>query len=721
MVSIKVKQHDIKDCGAACLASIGNHYKIHLPIAKIRQLASTDLRGTNVLGMIQAAEKMGFSAKGVKGGIDAIPKIPTPTIAHVILKNQYHHFVVIYKVGKKSIEVMDPALGKLINYSNDEFKEMWSGVLILIAPSEQFKVYSETVSPYKRFWDLVQPHKFTLFQSIVGALLYTVLGLSMSIYIQKITDNVIVDGNRNLLHLLSVGMLLIICIQSFLGSKKSIFMIKSGQLMDAQLILGYYKHLLHLPQRFFDTMRIGEITSRINDAVKIRNFINETAIEVILNLFVVLFSFALMFTYYWKLAIIMLLVIPLYLFIYLIMNRLNKKVERAIMEDAAELETQIVESISQIRAVKEFGLEASMNQKSENRFVKLLFSGIKSGYNSIFAGTSTFLLASCFTVVLMWVGAGYVLDRQITTGELFSFYALIGFFTGPIASLIGSNKSIQNALISADRLFEIMDLEREKMENKIDLDRESIGSIIFNQVHFSYGTRVDVFKDLSLTIEKGKMTAIVGESGSGKSSLFSIIQGLYPIREGRVKIGEIDLAQINPQSLRTLIVSVPQNIQLFSGNVIENIAIGDPMPDIKRVITLCQELGISDFIEKIPTSYETPLGENGTMLSGGQKQRIAIARALYRNPEILLLDEATSALDSHSEQVIQQVFEKYRKKGKTIIVIAHRHSTIIHADHIILLDGGKIVEQGSHFELMEYDGKYTKLMTSQNQTHLIQY
>jgi ATP-binding cassette subfamily B protein len=721
MTSIKVKQHDIKDCGAACLASIGNHYNLHLPIAKIRQLASTDLRGTNVLGMIQAAEKMGFSAKGVKGGIDALPKIPTPTIAHVILKNQYQHFVVIYKVNKRSLEVMDPAFGKITKYTIDDFKEIWSGVLILIAPSEQFKVYTETVSPYKRFWDLVQPHKFTLIQSIVGALLYTVLGLSMSIYIQKITDNVIVDGNRNLLHLLSVGMLLIICIQAFLGSKKSIFMMKSGQLMDAQLILGYYKHLLHLPQRFFDTMRIGEITSRINDAVKIRNFINETAIEVILNLFVVMFSFALMFTYYWKLAVVMLLLIPLYISIYLIMNRLNKKVERTIMEDATELETQIVESISQIRTVKEFGLEASMNQKSENRFVKLLFSGIKSGYNSIFAVTSTFLLASCFTVILMWVGAGYVLDRQITTGELFSFYALIGFFTGPITSLIGSNKSIQNALIAADRLFEIMDLERERMENKIDLDRESIGSIIFDQVHFSYGTRVDVFKDLSLTFEKGKMTAIVGESGSGKSSLFSIIQGLYPIREGRVKVGEIDLAHINPQSLRTLIISVPQNIQLFSGNVIDNIAIGDPAPDIKRIISLCQELGISEFIEKIPTSYETPLGENGTMLSGGQKQRIAIARALYRNPEILLLDEATSALDSYAEQVIHQVFEKYRKQGKTIIVIAHRLSTIIHADHIILVDGGKIIEQGSHFELMEFDGKYTKLMTSQNQTHLIQY
>ena len=309
MKSIKIKQHDIKDCGAACLASVGNYYKIHLPIAKIRQLASTDMRGTNVLGIIQAAEKMGFSAKGVKGGIDSLAKIPKPSIAHVVLKNQLHHFVVIYKMGKKHVEVMDPAYGTIEKYSIEAFQEIWTGVLILLAPGEQFKTYNETVSPYRRFWDLVKPHKLVLLQAMFGAMLFTILGLAMSVYIQKITDYVLVDGNRNLLHLMSVAMVVIILLQVFVGSKKSVLMMKSGQLMDAQLILGYYKHLLYLPQRFFDTMRIGEITSRISDAIKIRNFINETAIDLIVNVFVVIFAFALMFTYYWKLALVMRLVL----------------------------------------------------------------------------------------------------------------------------------------------------------------------------------------------------------------------------------------------------------------------------------------------------------------------------------------------------------------------------------------------------------------------------
>lgn len=713
MKSIKIKQHDIKDCGAACLASVGNYYKIHLPIAKIRQLAHTDLRGTNVLGMVQAAEKMGFSAKGVKGGMDSLHKIPKPSIAHLILKNQLHHFVVIYKVGKSSIEVMDPALGRMEKYSLEEFKEIWTGVLILMAPSETFKPYSETISNFKRFWDLLRPHRGVILQSIIGAMLYTVLGLAMSIYVQKITDYVLVDGNYNLLNLMSVGMIVIIGMQAIIGSKKSILMMKTGQLIDAHLILGYYKHLLYLPQRFFDTMRIGEITSRISDAIKIRNFVNETAIELVVNTFVVLFSFGLMFTYYWKLALIMLIVIPIFSVIYLLINRLNKLVERKIMEDAAELETQLVESLNQVRTVKEFGIEEYMNQKTENKFVKLLFTGIQSGYNTLFAGTSMSFVSNLFTVLLLWFGAGFVLERQITPGELFSFYAIVGYFTSPIASLIGANKSIQNALIAADRLFEIMDLEREKIENKVMLEEGIHGNIVFDQVDFAYGSRVKVFEALSFEIEKGKMTAIVGDSGSGKTSLFSILQGLYPIQAGTVRYGNFDISHLHPHSLRSLMVAVPQQIQLFSGNVIENIALGDPNPNILKVLELCRELGISDFIEKISTGYETPLGENGAMLSGGQKQRIAIARALYRDSAILLLDEATSALDSTSERLIHQVLEKYRLKGKTILVIAHRLSTIYKADRIMVFKAGKIIETGTHEELLERNGVYASKIKMQ--------
>ena len=720
MASIKIKQHDIKDCGAACLASIGNHYQVNLPIARIRQYAHTDKRGTNVLGIVEAAEKMGFTAKGVKGGMDSLDKIPLPAIAHVVIKQHLQHYVVIYKVEKSKTEsqskitVMDPAFGKMETYTFEEFQKIWSGVLILFAPNDDFRTYNDKVSPITRFWHLIQPHKTILVQALIGAIVFTVLGLAMSIYIQKITDYVLVEGNRKLLNLLSISMIGVILLQGFIGSQKSIFVMKTGQLIDAKLILGYYKHLLNLPQRFFDTMQIGEITSRINDAVKIRSFINEVAIDMIVNIFIVIFSFTLMFTYYWKLALVILVVIPFYGLIYFILNKFNKKVERNIMENAAELQTQLVESVTHVRTVKEFGIEDFSNLKTENKFVKLLFSTYKSGLNGVFAGSSTQFLASLFTVILMWIGSGYVIDRAITPGELFSFYALISYFTSPVASLIGMNKTAQNALIAADRLFEIMDLEREKTENKIEMQRENIGDIKFENVSFRYGSRMDVFKNFNATFKKNETTAIVGESGSGKTTLISLLQNLYPIKEGKIYIGNYDTQFIHYKSLRQLIGVIPQQLNLFSGNIIENIALGDSFPNIQRILDLSKQLGITEFVEKLPNGFETQIGENGAMLSGGQKQRIAIARALYKDPEILLMDEATSSLDTNSERIVKEVIDDFKKQGKTIVIIAHRLSTIANADQILVMENGKVIESGNHHVLLERKEKYFDLWKKQS-------
>ena len=714
MPSIKIKQHDIKDCGAACLASIGNHYKVNLPIARIRQYANTDKRGTNVLGIIEAAEKMGFTAKGVKGDIDALPKIPLPAIAHIVVNKQLHHYVVLYKVTKTKVTYMDPGKGKMVTKTIESFKEEWTGVLILFAKADDFKTYNEKTSALKRFWDLIQPHKTILIQALFGAVIFTILGLAMSIYVQKITDYVLVGGNRKLLNLLSIGMVIIVLLQAYIGSKKSIFVLKTGQLIDAQLILGYYKHLLKLPQRFFDTMQIGEITSRISDAVKIRAFINNVAIDMLVNIFIVVFSFTLMFTYYWKLALVVLLVIPLYLIVYLIINRFNKKVERKLMEDAAELQTQLVESITHVRTVKEFGIEEFSNIKTENRFIKLLFTTYKSGLNGIFSGTSTSFLASIFTVILLWLGSGYVLDGEITTGELFSFYALIGYFTSPVASLVGMNKTIQNALIAADRLFEIMDLEREETTNRIPLQKDQLGDIIFENVSFRYGSRTQVFTDFNALLKQNETTAIVGESGSGKTTLIALLQNLYPIKHGKITIGNFDLKHLDSKSLRQLIGVIPQQLNLFSGTIIENIALGDNFPNLQRIMELSNQLQITEFVEKLPYGFETQVGENGAMLSGGQKQRIAIARALYKNPEILLMDEATSALDTNSESIVKQVIDDFKAQGKTVIVIAHRLSTIANADTILVMQNGKIIEQGKHNELINNKGHYSELWQKQS-------
>ena len=713
-MSIKIKQHDITDCGAACLASVSEHYNLKIPIARIRQWAGTDKRGTNAWGLVKAAQKLGFSAKGVKGGLEGMNEVPLPAIAHVVVKKMLQHYVVVYKFTKDYVEIMDPGDGEIHRKTHAEFAEEWTGVLILLSPDQGFVARDEKVPVLSRFRYLLYPHRKTLVQALIGAIVYTVLGLSTSIYIQKITDFVLPDGNKNLLNLLSVGMVVILLVQIVIGSLQSVIVLKTGQLIDARLILGYYKHLLKLPQRFFDTMRTGEIISRINDAVKIRAFINDTMINILVNLFILVFSFVLMFIYSMKLALIMTIVIPLYALLYWVTNTLNKKRERKIMENSAELETQLVESLNAVKTIKQLNLEEFNNLKTETRFITLLGSTYQSGLNGIYTGNASQLITRAFTIVLLWVGGYLVIDHTITPGELMSFYALVGYFTGPVSSLIGMNKTIQNAKIAADRLFEIMDLERDDdVEHTVELNPDLLGDITFRNVSFSYGTRTEVFDNFSLSLKQGQLTAIIGESGSGKSTIAALIQGIYPLNKGQIYIGDVNIRYASPESLRQLVGIVPQNLELFAGSVVENIAIGEFAPDMELLLKVCKQLGMTEFIEKLPNGMATFIGEHGATLSGGQRQRLAIARALYRQPEILIMDEATSNLDSESEQVVQAVIHQLVAEGKTVVLIAHRLSTVVDAHQIVVLREGKITEQGNHTELYAQQGYYYQMWQQQ--------
>ena len=708
--NIKIKQHDITDCGAACLASICAHYGLQFPVARIRQYAFTDQKGTNVLGLIEAANKLGLSAKGVKARFEALKIVPKPTIAHVIVNQQLQHFIVIYKVEKEHIVYMDPADGRMHKVENYDFERMWTGVLVLMEPEETFKQGNQKTSMTKKFFSLLSPHKSVMIQAVFGALVYSLLGLSTSIYVGKITDYVLVDKNLNLLNLMSVAMLVILLLRTFIGAMKSILALKTGQRIDAALILGYYKHLLTLPQHFFDPMRVGEIISRVNDAVKIRNFINNVSLDLVVNIMILLFSVGLMFVYSWKLALITLASAPLFLLIFWSFNKLNKKYQRSIMESSADLESQLVESINSISTIKRFGIEEFANLKTETRFVHLLKNTFRSIYGSIMAQGGIQFVSTAITIAVLWVGSILVIDQELTPGTLMVFYSLIGYVISPIGALISSNQTIQDALIAADRLFQIMDLEREQdNDQKIALQPDMIGDISFENVSFRYGSRKEVFKELNLKIEQGKTTAVIGESGSGKTTLISLLQHIYPIQSGHIRIGDYDIAQIDNKSLRRRVGTVPQQIELFAGTIVENIAVGDLHPDMRRITDLIDQLGLRKFIERLPEGLNTFIGEHGASLSGGERQRIAIARALYKEPEILIFDEATSSLDTTAERYVKQTLEALAEQGKTVIIIAHRLTTVKDADHIVVLDKGQVVETGTHGELFKAGGIYSRL------------
>lgn len=713
MSGLNIKQHDITDCGAACIASIAAFYKLYLPISKIRQYIGTNKDGTNIQGILDGTQKLGFDAKGVKGDVTSLSKIPIPAIAHVVIDGRLSHFVVIYKVFQKHIRIMDPGKGKTEQITLDSFIKQWTGVLVILLPNESFSARNEKVSQILRFWQLLKPHRFILFQSLIGSLFYTILGFSTSIYIQKITDHVLINENIKLLNIMSISMIFLLVIQIILNVFKDIFLIRTGQEIDARLILGYYKHLLKLPQQFYDSMRVGEILSRINDAVKIRMFINNTALTLMVNLFIVIFSFLLMFTYYWKLGLLMMCILPVYLLIFMITNKLNKKTERKIMESSADLESQLVESLNAMSTIKLFGLESDMNAKTEYRFIKVLKNGYRSSLNQVFSQSSTQGISSLFTILLLWIGSYYVFAKELTPGELFSFYAIIGYFTGPVSGLISSNKTIQNALIAADRLFEVFDLETDASENSYSFDKSTLEQIRFKDVTFGYHNKGAVISSLNLCFKKGEITAIVGESGSGKSTLIHLIQGLYQLKKGSILLNEQDIKYISKASIRKIISVVPQQIHLFDGNLIENIALGKLQIDMQKVLHICNSLKMMEFIEELPQGFSTYLGENGATLSGGQKQRVAIARALYQDPEVLILDEATSSLDSESDAALQKTIAALKEQNKTVILISHRLLNLTIADRILVLKSGKLVQSGHHDKLILQKGPYQELWNKQ--------
>ncbi|ANK88603.1 MULTISPECIES: peptidase domain-containing ABC transporter [Rhizobium] len=705
--AIKFKQRDITDCGAASLASVAAFYGYKLPLARIRQYASTDRSGTSVLGLTEAAQKLGFIAKGVKGGFDSLYKIPKPAIAHVV-KEDLHHFVVVHAIDAKWVIVMDPALGEICKVPHQEFMEQWTGVLVLLVPADTFNRRDETTSPLARFARLLAPHRTVMAQALVGALVTTVLSLSTAIYVQKIVDHVIPAGNRNLLNLMSIAMLLILAIQILINLLRGRLVLQTGQKIDVCLILGYYNHILALPQKFFDSMRMGEIVSRMNDAVKIRSFLNDVSINMFVDILMILFSFAMMFIYSWNIALIVALAIPMYILVYWAINRMNRNLQRVIMENDAKLEAQLVESLGAVSTIKTSGVESFANFKMETRFVKMLHSVYSSGLISICGDNASTLLSVLFTIVLMWFGTTLALEQAVTPGELLSCYTLLGYITRPVARLIQTNRIVQDAFIAADRLFEIFELESASSSG-IDATKTDLGDIRLENVTFRYGAQAEVFSDLSVSFRQGELTAVVGESGSGKSTLAALLQNVYQLEDGCIRIGQYALQDFSSASLHKVMAAVPQSIDVFSGSVIENIALGEFEPEFDKIVRICDRIGLRECIERWPGRFQAHLGENGVRLSGGEKQRLALARALYRDPDVLILDEATSSLDSAAEEFVLRVVEDLSRAGKTIIVITHRLSTVRGADNIVVLDKGRVIEEGKHADLVRTDGPYARL------------
>jgi ATP-binding cassette subfamily B protein len=711
---IHIRQHDTKDCGAACLAAVAWYHGLKLPIASIRRYAATNRNGTTVLGMVQAAEKLGFMAKGVRATWEVLPELPLPAIAHITLPRGGHHFVVVYEVRKTTVLCADPAKG-MVKMSKADFLAAWTGVLVVLAPDERFEVGDKRESNLFRFARLLKPHTRLLVEGVFATLAMTFLGLASALFMEHLIDDVFQNGNAKLLNVMAIGLGLITLFKLFFGWVRESLLLHAAQRLDATLILGYYRHILRLPQDFFDTRRVGEILSRVNDAAKIRMMISSVPLALAVDSLMLVLSSLMMFLYSWQLALFALALVPLWGGIAAALLAPIRRTHRAMMEENAELESHLVASVSGISTVRSFGAQEAQNLRAEQGFVRLLGLSRDATIQHMTSNTASGIVSGLGMTALLWLGSSLVLDNTLTVGALMSFTTLLGYVMSSAGSLVGVQHTIQDALIAADRLFEILALETEAAIHKgsFTLASEDIDTIEFQNVSFRYASRHAILHDVSFTLPRGTMTAIVGESGSGKSTIAKLLQGFYAPSEGNIMLGKLNLCDVHLDSVREAIVAVLQDVELFHGSVIENIALGDPYPDTERVRSICAFIGADTFIQALPERWNTVLGEFGADLSGGQRQRLALARALYRSPRLLVLDEATSALDSESEFAVQQALTSLREQGLTILAIAHRLSTIARADQILVMDKGKIVESGSHDELLRQEGKYYGLWMRQ--------
>jgi ABC-type bacteriocin/lantibiotic exporter with double-glycine peptidase domain len=686
----RIRQRDASDCGPACIASVMAYYGKLLPVSRIRQLARTDRKGTSMLGMVHALQQSGFEARGLRGTADHLHQLPLPFIAHVRMPGGLEHYVAVYRISRKKLCIMDPATGKMSRWSGQCFSSRWSGMLIAVAPGAGVFPEGAGTSNRERMLTLVRPVWKPLLQAFLSAVLYTILGLSTSFYLGKITDHVFVTRNHGLLNLMSLAMIGITLIMTYLSASRNLVMLKTGQVIDNQLIMSYYRHLLSLPQRFFDSMKTGEILSRINDAVKIRTFVNDMAIGILVNALILLFSFAAMFLIQPLLALIMLSIIPVYAGIYALFNFKNRKVERSVMERSASMEEQLVESLRSSAFIRQGNLGPLARERTERRLNRLLDTVFHSGINSLAAAAGTEILGRLSTVILLWTGSFFVIGDSMSPGNLLSFYALLGYITGPVGSLIGANKAFQNARIASDRLFEIFDLEGEQRPGNQHFRKSKFGDVELHGVSFSYGSRGEQIRDLDMVIPGSRITLLTGESGSGKSTVAALVRHLYPPDRGHITINGCDTRQYSLESIRDLMGVVPQQVFFLSGTILENIAPGIREPDLGRISGLLKDVGLDRMIRDLPDGLGSWLTGNAGNLSGGERQRLALVRALYRDPPLVILDEPTSSLDPASEKEVHRLLLALKEQEKTLLLITHKPRYASLADHVYIMESGRV-------------------------------
>lgn len=705
-----VEQQSSSDCGIACLAMIGRYWGKQFPLHVLRERAGVTRSGTSLKGLAKASESIGFHARPVRASLGRIAEEANPWIAHW----QGDHYVVVYQIQGRCIIVADPALGRR-SLSRREFESHWTGYGLLLEPTEHFRSTEIKQTSLSRYFSVLLPYRNIIAQIIFVSVLVQVFSLVTPLFTQIILDKVVVQRSSTTLNVFAIGLLLFGVWGIAMSAVRQYLLSYCSNRLDLTLITAFINHALSLPMKFFESRRVGDITTRVQENQKIQRFLVQKVMLAWLDVFTGIVYLTLMFYYNWRMTLLILAIIPPIAILTVGATPLLRRISRQVFKEVANQNSALVEMMTGVATVKSLAVEKEIRWQWEGHLTKqmnAIFRGQKLG---IGLDTGNGLINTLGNTVLLWYGATLVIQDQLTIGQFVAFNMMLGYVINPVIELAGLWDELQEVVIAVERLNDVFDAKPEESPRHPLIVMPPIrGEVVFENITFRYGDDDDrnTLQNVSFTAQSGQTIAIVGRSGSGKTTLIKLLAGLHHPNQGRITIDEHDIRHISPQSLRSQLGIVPQECFLFSGTILENITFHRADYTLEQVVEVAQLAEAHSFIQSLPLGYGTKVGERGTTLSGGQRQRIAIARALLGDPQLLILDEATSSLDTESERRFQRNLAQI-SRDRTTFIIAHRLSTVRNADCILVLDRGILVEQGTHDELMQQQGLYYTLAQQQ--------
>jgi len=705
-----IAQQSSADCGIACLAMIGRYWGVNFGVAQLRHSADVGRSGISLKHLAKTAEQLGFHAQPVRASLGRLESTP-PWIAHW----RGDHYVVVYRTKGDRLLIADPAEGKQ-TLTKSAFLSQWSGYALLLEPGEQLNPpEGKFQQSLWQFSKLLWAYSGIIWQILILSLLIQVFGLVPPLLTQVILDQVVVQKSTPMLHVFAFGLVLFSVWRIILTGVRQYLIDFCSNRLDLTLISGFISHTLRLPLKFFESRQVGDIITRLQENQKIQQFFVRHAVSTWLDALMAIVYLGLMFYYNWRLALLVVCLIPPIALLTFSSTPFLKRISRETFSKTAKQNSQVVEMISGVATVKSSTAEREVRWRWEENLTAMLnarFKGQKLANGLQITGGFIHALGSA---ALLWYGALLVIQDQLTIGQFVAFNMLIGNVITPVLTVVGVWDELQEVTISVERLNDVFLAEPEEHSAQAMLQMPPIcGEVKFEAVNFSYATDSDryILQNITFSVIPGQTIAIVGRSGSGKSTLIKLLQGLYMPDSGRILIDGHDIRHVSLQSLRSQLGVVPQECFLFTGTLLENIRLFQSEISLEQVIEAAKLAEAHAFIQELPLGYNTQIGERGANLSGGQRQRIAIARALLNKPAILILDEATSSLDSESERRFQHNLNCV-SRDRTTFIIAHRLSTVQTADRILVLDRGWLVEQGTHAELIHQQGLYYHLSQQQ--------